>query len=139
MLTSVQKDTTRMVYGDDLRIIGDVVVAVADDKKSCTIIRADGEKLIDKPVLGIGRVLGKGGFHYVVVTDKNVKPDKERNRRWNDLFNMDHVEYSYRVYNSEFEWESVGKVKANNVFTNSMSIEAGAKIHTLTLQDCILR
>lgn len=130
-----QKDMFSIIYGDDLTLVGDVVIARNSETKTCKVIDQNGNMLVNEDVYGIARLLGRGGFHYVILVDRKPKYSKSSkrpnsvssNKMGQSLSNYvlfenadsalekaDYVEYTYKIFNSKFEYERVGKVRTKN-------------------------
>lgn len=165
MFTREQREMLAIIYGDDLTTLGDVVIARDEERKTCKIINNDGDMLFNGDALGIGMFLGRGGFYYAVLTKRRVKKDGSRRsnsylspsanskyysavlaaRRSPYTFyttrdNAEYAEYEYQIFNSRFEFVSVGKVKASNYgLRESVSLEIGERFHNVVIDDCILR
>lgn len=134
-------DALRIIHGDQLELVGDIVVIGDADKRTCKLIRSDGSMLVDEEVYGVAYELGRGGFHYVVLTsEKDIKDAKEPVRSQfitSAYFQVRPItstfskgrEYVYKIFNSEFSCERVGRVKAFGSFGyNRVRIEVGGKI-----------
>lgn len=160
MWSDGQKEILSIIYGDDLVLIGDLVIARDYKKDTCKVIDHNGNMLIDKEVYGVTRVLGRGGFHYIVLTDKNLRYSKSSfiekkniytvgrakyiNTKHNQINTSadktaDYVEYTYKIFNSKFECERVSKVRSKSLSgKHGILIEAGSKLYNLIIKDCIL-
>lgn len=160
MWTREQKDLLNIIYGDDLVLVGDVVVARNEEKDRCKIINMQGELLVDEDVLGITRLLGRGGFHYLLITDKKEVFEKTRrntfvssaaNSRYYSNYiaqgswaglagkKAEYTEYTYKIFSSEFDYEHIGKARTNqSIFGSKLTVEVAGKLHVLRLRDCML-
>lgn len=159
MWSKEQRDTLSIIYGDDIKTVGDILVARNTEKDKCYLIDKNGQLLLEEQVLGIGQFLGRGGFHYIVITDEVIKPEGRARRtpvyptpsRFNNwsynrstvYMNMPSEEntmvshYKYKIFNSNFECEHVGEEKCGR-FSKQFTVEIGGRIYTVGIKDCIV-
>lgn len=161
MWTAEQKTLLNIIYGDDLVLVGDVVVSRDEDKKTCRIINYVGELLVDQPVLAIGRFLGRGGFNYVVITERKVVKTTggggsfvsraATSRHYSNYFmqqgnitqsrnEAQYTEYKYKIFSSDFEYVAAGSARKNgdNDYGN-ITIEVGGKLVVVNISECMLK
>lgn len=160
MWTREQKNTLSIIYGDDMKTVGDILVARNEDKTKCYLINTDGQLLVDEQVLGVGQFLGRGGFHYIVITDEVKRPNKNNRVRTMANYNSRYSRmgftpmslgsfamtpddtlvshYKYKIFNSNFECEYVGEQQCNRL-SKFFCIEVGGRLYELKVQDCIVK
>ena len=131
----------RVIYGDQLSVIGEVVVVNNDDNETCQLITKDGEDLANETVYGVGYELGKGGYSYVVLTDMHeVSNNAKVSGRYG--YSLRHTsaqskEYVYKIFNSNFSCVRAGRVKTYPN-SNRLCIEVGGKLVVYYLINCRL-
>lgn len=155
MWSAEKKNMLRMIYGDDLTLMSDVVIARDSENNTCQVINQDGELLVEDPVYGIGHVLGPHGFNYVVLTEKKeiranessrpVRMSRQTYNRFgiqtsNDrtLLDTSYVEYTYKIFNSKFEYESVGKARTRSIYSQNVEVNVLGKSFNFDINGCIL-
>lgn len=159
MLTKEKRDMLSIIYGDDLKTMGDTVVAYDETTKMSTVIDYDGNLLVENPVHAIGYVLGPRGFHYVLLTKKYMKLVQEKVVRPSGyirsskyyvgtngtvtpaITQTEETEYEYQIYSSKFEYEAVGRVRPVSStigISGGLGIDIFGKIVTLWITNGIL-
>ena len=161
MWTKVKKDMLSIIYGDDLVTVGDVVLARNADEKTCKVISMDGQMLHDDDVLGVGYFLARGGFYYVVVTNKREQTVRKRessfvsksaNNRHYSMINGfngytgyaggDTVKtyYQYKIFDHNFEYIQVGEAQGSSYgFRPEFCVPLFGKLIDVCIEDNIIR
>lgn len=131
-------DRLRIIYGDDLNLIGNTIVAKDEEDETIKVIKNDGELLTDDKVYGVGYEIGPGGYHYIILTSEKVLMKKERLRRWGNNVSYTDAsckEYKYKIFNSDFSCERVGVVRTyKHPDDNKMCIDLCGKLVTFYLR-----
>jgi len=137
MLTTSQKARLSVIFGDNMEAVGDIVL-VRESEETMYLINVDGEMILPNAVFGVGMFLGPGGFNYVVLTKRSNY--EEKTTRFGSGFTNSKTLYTYNVYDSNFNWVSVGEARSSGITGfESIGVNLRGKMLDLKLHNGILK